>query len=510
METGIPQISLRDLAYVLFRRKWSFLFVLGATLVGAVIWLWVIRDDLYATRALVLVKLGQEQAMPATVVSAPATTVAYRSAELNSEISIFQSAEIIAHVVDKYGLDKPKPPAPVPTKLIARLRYEAKALYQGFNDWKDEFLIKIGLREKLSPREKTIGKLQEALSVSAQHDSNIFIAQLKLPQRVGSSLVLEAILDDYLSFRQKMYDQEGKSVFGNEVASKEAELRKTELALQNYEKDSDIATLQKQQEVLVEQSAKARAVLKDADVSYREAQSKVHTLEAELNKPDPNFGALGDFERDSFPQAILRQLADLQKDREKLRMTDLDTSERVINNRKQFHALGAMLAANLRSSMNEKQSEYELRKSELDSLDSQLAQLHGREMEWSELKRKSSEAEGIYTFYRRKLEESSAADALERNRVSNIAVIEHPMDPLAPDGMHKTTLLSITLGFGVLAALAWISIAEFFDHRVYTIDQLAQHLRAPVLAVVERGDPWRLISVTDQPGDAARTYAGEA
>ena len=510
METGYPQISLRDLAYVLFRRKWSFLLVLGAVLVGSVIWLWVVRDDLYATRALVMVKLGQEQAPPPTVVGASPTAVSYRSAELNSEVDLFQSAEIIAHVVDKYGLDKPKPPAPVPTKFVARMRFYAKQTVRAIKDWSDHVLISIGLREKLSPREQTIGTLQQALSVTAQHDSNIFIAQLKLPERVGSSLVLSAILDEYLDFRTKMFKDDGGAVFQSEVARKEANLRNAEQELQTYETDSDIATLGKQEEVLVEQIAKARAVLKDADVMYQEATSKVNALNAELKKPDPNFGSVGDFGRDSFPQAILRQLADLEKEREKLRMTDLDTSERVLNNRKQFDALSAMLAANLRSTLAEKQSEYDLRRKELETLDTQLSELHGRQMQWSALKRKSAEAEGIYTFYRRKLEESSASDALEKNRISNIAVIEHPMDPLMPDGMKKTTLLSICLGFGILAALGWVSIAEFFDHRVYTIDQLGQHLKAPVLAVVERGDPWRFVSVADTPGDAARTYAGEA
>jgi uncharacterized protein involved in exopolysaccharide biosynthesis len=230
----------------------------------------------------------------------------------------------------------------------------------------------------------------------------------------------------------------------------------------------------------------------------------------ELKKPDPNLGALGDFERESFPQSILRQLADLQKAREQLRMTDLDTSERVVNNRKQFQALTDMLAANLRSAMAEKRSDYELRKAALASLEDQLHTLHSKQTEWQSLKRRSDEAEGIYTFYRRKLEETSASDALAKNRITNVAVIEHPMDPVQPDGMRKTMLLGIAIGFGFIAALAWISIAEFFDHRVYTIDQLAQYSQVPVLAVVERGSPLRFISASDKGGNAARGYAGEA
>jgi uncharacterized protein involved in exopolysaccharide biosynthesis len=510
METGIPQASLRDLFYVLFRRKWSFLFVLAATLFGAVFWLWVVRDDLYVTETKVLVKSGQEEAPPASIVGAGPMVVTYRSQNLNSEIDIFKSSEIIAQVVDKYHLDAPKPPAPVPTKFVARTRYRAKQLVRAIGDWRDELFIKIGLRERLTDREKTIGTLQQALNVGAQRDSNVFVAQLKLPERVGSSIVLSAILDEYLSFRSKMFSTQGHSVFQAEVQRNQGALQRADSDLQHFENTSDIATLEKQQEGLVDQIARARTILRDAQVAYEESSSKVRTLDSEIKKDNPNFGALGDFERESFPQSILRQLADLEKEREKLRMTDLDTTERVVNNRKQFRALAEMLAANLRSTMAEKQSEYEVRKAALVSLQDELTNLHSKQSEWAALKRRSAEAEGIYTFYRRKLEETSASDALEKNRVMNVAVIQHPMDPLQPDGMRKTMLLGIAMGFGFIAALAWISIAEFFDHRVYTIDQLTQHMKAPVLAVVDRGDPLRFISATDKRGDAARTYAGEA
>jgi uncharacterized protein involved in exopolysaccharide biosynthesis len=510
MENDYPRTSLRDLAYVLFRRKWSFVLVLTASIFGAVFWLWVVRDELYATQAKVLVKLGQEQAAPASVVGPTPNIVSYRSQDLNSEIDIFQSTDIVARVVDKYHLDAPKPPAPVPAKFVARMRFYAKKWVRSVGDWRDKWMISLGLRERLSPREQTIATLQKALAVIAQRDSNVFVAQLRLPERVGSSLVLSAILDEYREYRAKMFETQGRSVFHNAVRQNEGALQKADLELQQYETKYDIATLAKQEEVLVEQIAHARTVLRDAEVSYREAESKVKTLELEMNKPEPNLGSLGDFERESFPQVILRQIADLQKEREKLRMTDLDTTERLVNNRKQFHVLAGMLAANLRSTMAEKESEYQLRKSSWDGLQNELSHLHDKEMEWATLKRKSAEAEGIYTFYRRKLEETSASDALEKDRVSNIAVIEHPMDPLQPDGMRKTTLLGIAMGFAFLAALAWVSIAEFFDHRVYTIDQLAQHVKAPVLAVIERGDTLRFISSAEKPGEAAHTYAGEA
>jgi len=454
---------------------------------GAVIWLFVIRDEVYAPTAKVLVKLGREQAPPASVVGATPLVVGYRSQDLNSEIDIFQSSELLAKVVDKYGLDKPRPPDPVPVKLIPRMRHEAKRLVRRIREWQEELFITVGLRDRLSPREKIIFLLQKSLTVTPQRDSNVFVAKLGSPVRVGSAAVLEAVLDEYQDFRLKLFETRGIEVFRSEVDRNWKELDKSDRLLQDFEKAGDITVLFKQQEVLLEQAAQANKAAKDAEAAYLDAASKVERLDRELKQPSPNLGSLGEFERESFPQNILRQLADLEKDRQKLLMTDLENSERVVSNRSQFQVLANMLAANLRSVLAERKAAFELRKASLDTFEKELKGLHDKQMEWSSLKRKSLDYEGAYSFYRRKLEETMATTAMDKSRISNVAIIEHPMDPLQPEGMRKTALLGLSLAVALIASLAWVTIAEFFDHRVYSSEDLEQRLRVPVLSVVPRG-----------------------
>jgi uncharacterized protein involved in exopolysaccharide biosynthesis len=508
MENQLMAISFRDLAFVVFRRKWSALFVFFATVIGSVIWLWVIRDDLYVTQGKVLIKLGSEQAPPPTVMGANPMVVAYRSQDVNSEIDILRSTDLIARIVDRLGLDKPRPPAKIPEKLLSRLRYQAKEFVGQLRDRRDEWFITIGLRERLSPRERTTALLQDALNVQAQRDSNVVVAQLKLPQRVGGSLVLQALLDEYQLFRLKAFESQGMNVFRLQTERNAAELHHAEDTLQRFEQAADVTALTKQEEGLLDQIARTRTVLKDAEGAYQEASAKTQLLEKEVDKPEPNFGWLGEFERDSFPQKLLIQLADLEKEREKLRLTDLDTSERVNNNRGQFRALAGMLAANVRSVMLEKQADYELRKAALERLQRELKTLHDKQKDWASLKRRSSESEGIYTFYRRKLEETRANDALEKNRVSNIAIIERPMDALQPTGTKKTTLFGLALVAAIFASLAWISIGEFFDHRIYTREELEKHVQAPVLAVIARGRPLKLFRAAGRHRHSIGGYAG--
>src|SRR5687768_15096016 len=161
MEQFSLQTSMRDLAFILFKRKWSMIIIFMATMISATAYLFLIRDDLYEVTAKVLVRIGHEQEPPATVMSErPMMIVGQRFQDVNSEADILSSTELLAKVVDELGLDKPGPPAPVPPGLIAKTRYHAKAFVKTVKQIQNEILIRIGFRIRLTPREEAIAMMQ--------------------------------------------------------------------------------------------------------------------------------------------------------------------------------------------------------------------------------------------------------------------------------------------------------------------------------------------------------------
>jgi len=110
--------------------------------------------------------------------------------------------------------------------------------------------------------------------------------------------------------------------------------------------------------------------------------------------------------------------------------------------------------------------------------------LHGRETEWTALKRKIKVVEEAYIFYRKKLEESSADATLRERNIGNVVVAERAMDPFHTVGARKSTLLGLAAVLAALAALAWVAVAEAFDYGVYTANALEEFMGVPVIAVV--------------------------
>jgi len=498
MEHRIPEISARDLALIVFKRKGSIVAIMAATMVVFFAWLFLIHDDLYQVDAKILVKIGREQAPPPSVMGASPLVIAYRSQDVNSEIEIFESGDSVARVVDELHLDAPVVETP-PPGLLARTKYEFKRVSRWTKDLYEEALIRAGLRDRLSRREKTIFGIRRGLAVRPQKDSNVFVASLLMPQRVGSARVLNALLDRYLDLRQQIYHNKELGFFQSAADDSATSLRQAESQLQSFETQGGISELNKQETILLDHIASARAAWQEVQFTRQEFAGRIERLEAELAKPDPNFASVAEFGRDNLQQTIVKELVNLQREREQLRMTELDSGYRIRNNRQQFTALATMLSGNLRTALAETEQQEALRHANYDALQTQLRELHDKQMSWGDLKRRASDTENTYRLYRKKLEEAMADDAMQERQIGNVAVIERASDPLAPSGMSKTMLLSIALCAAVLAALAWVTIAEFFDHRVYTVEQLQRQIATPVFAVIPTGRP------LDQESEGARS-----
>jgi uncharacterized protein involved in exopolysaccharide biosynthesis len=482
-----PQTSLHDLLFVLFKRKWSFLGIIVVGLLATAVWLFCIREDAYTARAKILVKIGQEQAPPSTVVGSAPLVMGSRTEDVNSEAEILQNTELIAKIVDEIGLDKPIPIPPPKPGFIPLLRYRVKGIVRTVSEWVDDKMVHMGLRERISPRQKAIALVQGGLKVQPGRESNVFSAELTLGDREGSAFVLNRLIAHYMEFRSKLYQSKGLELFQRSLDSNNAELNQAEEALQKYESVGDISLLQEQQAELVKQIAETEPSVKNAEIALNEAAAHVKRLDQELAKAEPNFGALGEFDRDSFPNATLRQIAQLQQEREALRMTQLDTSDRIQNNRQQLSVVVGMLAANLRSVLLEKENDYKIRKDNLDNLQARLMALHQQQKEWINLKRQSGGLEENVTFYRRKLEEARAESEVERRRISNVILVQPAIPPAQPSGLRKTWLLGLAAILAVILAIVWISIVEILDHKIYNEMALESQLGVPVFAVIPNG-----------------------
>jgi uncharacterized protein involved in exopolysaccharide biosynthesis len=482
-----PQGSLRDIVFTLFKFRWSALSIVFFALLIALFYVLIIRDTLYDATAKLMVRIGHEQAPPQSITGQMPMVMGYRYQDVNTEIDILTSADLLGQIVDKFGLDKPTPPKPPPPGLFARTRYEVKAAVRTVRDWIDIGLLAIGLRDPLSQREKAIATLQSGLLVTPQKDSNVLVAHLLLPAREGTAVVLNAIIDEYLDFRLRLYrNDKSEKFFQRAHVDAEIALKDTEARLRQFEAGNDIRILKRQEELLLEQITEAERFLREAAYKRDQAADKVKRLEHELQQAEPDVAIFGVFDEASLSQRLVQELTDLQKEREQLRLTDLDSSPRISNNRARFRTLLGMVASNLRSTAREMEESLQARLRARNQLSERLEKLHNLEMEWEALTRKRRLDEETFLIARKKHQDSATESALDASSVGNVSVIERAIDPMKPVGMRKSTMLGLALVLAIFSALAWVSLAEFFDHGIYQADFLERMTGAPTFATLPR------------------------
>ena len=450
-------------------------------------WILVGRSDVYETTAKILVRIGYEQAPSLTVMDRQTPIVGYRHQDVATEVQILNSTDVLARVVDRLNLAEVQAPQR-PPGLIAGLRHDLRQAVASVREWTGEMLIRIGMRERLSPREQVIEALGGALRVGSSQESNVVVATLRLPYRKGAATVLNAILDEYLAARVRFFqEQDALDVLRVKMDRSLEQLREVEGATRRLESESNIVSIDVQKKLLLEQQDQLGRQLKADRVELDALAGKLASLRGLRAFADFDFGRLGAFPQGSFAADRMAELAQLRKEQIRLESAAGGRDQRSVDeNRRRFETTLSLFESNLESMVNDRRATMSGRREALEGVATEIAALHGKETAWRDLRRRSELLENEYKFYRHEVEEASTASSMQTQLISNVKVIQHPMDPLQPVGTRKLYLVIIASLLCAFAAGAWASLAEFLDHRVHTTSQLADALRAPIAGVVRR------------------------
>jgi uncharacterized protein involved in exopolysaccharide biosynthesis len=178
-------------------------------------------------------------------------------------------------------------------------------------------------------------------------------------------------------------------------------------------------------------------------------------------------------------------------------------------------AIGKEYKLPVREETTDRNPSYEWLRSELTKSNAELASLHARASATQEvirqyraklgeidvngttqenLVREVKESEGNYLLYVQKREEARIGDALDRQRIMNVAIAEAATVPALPAHPHwaMTLLLGTLLACFASPGLAFA--VDYFDPSVRTPDEVRDVLQIPVLAALPMEKGKRYVS----------------
>jgi len=480
---GRQTISLRDGAAALFRRKWMVLLIFFTVLAGTIV-LTLVLPDKYESHMKILVK-NQRADLTITPANATNTVVSEGDVtenQINSEIELLTSRDLLTQVVNDCGLATAKP----------------------------------GLFSKTPPTEavrveRAVNQLSKDLNITPARKANIISVSYASNSPELSAKVLKRLGELYLEKHLKLHHPEGATdFFQNKADEYETQLKEAENRFAEFQKRNNLVTLQQQKDLTLVKTAEAKANLMASDAAVNEATQRIKRVEQQLAAmPERVLTQSRTLPNQYSAERLNTMMVELQTRRTQL-LTKFKPDDRLVQEVDEQIRITreALDKAEHKSAVEEATGlnplrqtlETELARARLDQsaamarratltgqsqqYQAALDQLEGNTIKHNDLQRELKEAEENYQLYSKKREESRIADELDRQKITNVSIAEAPVAAQLPRSPNRP--LNLVLGIvlaGFLCVGSMIS-AELLDDTVHSARQLEAMTSGPVLATV--------------------------
>ncbi|MCA9185953.1 MAG: Wzz/FepE/Etk N-terminal domain-containing protein [Pirellulaceae bacterium] len=259
-----------------WRRRYWLLAGMLATMAMALAYLCIVGPR-YDVVASLYYRMGQE-IMPPPTIQGKQILVTRRKEDVNNEIEILTSPDLMHEVVASLGEAFFTPPPPVTQwQKIKRTLSNAK---RAVTDTVQLALEKLGLRPKLTQLEKIELALSEQLDVELVEDTDVMSITLTTPAPDHGEIILERLLEAYHIRHLATHEDSGvRQFFTEQTQQRREELRASEARLLEFQIENDVWSL----DTTTDESMSLHEKLQQDIVS---AEAQLASLETELKSID--------------------------------------------------------------------------------------------------------------------------------------------------------------------------------------------------------------------------------
>ena len=481
-------ISLRDLAAPLFRRK-RLLVVVFLSVLAVVVLFAALKGPSYTSHMAILV--NRERLDP--LVSTEATTQMITSStpvaqeEINSEVELLKSRDVLEQVVLANELEKPTPGFSL-GNLLHPNRTE---------------------QDRIAGAVKTLAK-QLKIEVATKTDIIDISYSSSDPQR--SYGVLKSLGEFYTAKHVAVHRPAGSyDFFAKETQRYHDELESAEAKLRNFGRQNGVAAPDVQRTNLALQVADSVGILHMAEQSVAADQERIRNDQEQMKEtPQRSATAQASAAPDKLLSELNSALLAAQTKRAQLAMKYdesyplvREADQEIAQNRTAiaqanetryvtettdrdptFELLREDIARS-RSDLAAQRATLAATKQSIESIQAQMVNLDQQSIAQQDLLRDAKADESNYLLYLSKREQERTTDALDNTRIANVAIAVPPAIPVLPVYGWSLILLA-AIGLAMVTSIGAAYAADVMDSSFHTPAQVIDILGIPVVVGVSK------------------------
>ena len=471
--------SLRPIIESAFRyQKLWWLIVLSVVLVTTLYALLAPREYRSEMDILVQNKRGDAQISPDRV-NGEITVNGVTEEQINSEIEILTSRGLANEVVDP--------------------RWNEPGYQASLN------------QKQLKAHDKAVVQFQKHLSISLVRKSNVIHADFSASDPATAKNSLDRLLSAFLEKQRDIAQPPGTAkFFADQAANYKRDLDKAQQELAQYQQQQNVVSLQDTEQSLDRSINDAQAELRNTDAQLGSIQKQLGTQTRQLKSlPNRQMTQVRTLPNDYSVERLNTMLAELQNQRTSL-LTKFTPNDRLVqqverqiaDTKTALKNAAAMTSQEHDSDINpvwqsvtgsiiQNETQKESLKAkravlgdQIVKMQKQLADVEGSTVPYSTLKQRVTDLQSNFQLYTQKRDEAQIADAMNQNRLLNVAVAQSPTYSILP--YKPRPVVDIVLG--TFTALFLASFLVFFAEMGRSTFASAQEVekisRYPVLATV--------------------------
>ena len=489
---GVRSPTLRDLLAIAFRHRRlmmiSFLGILFGSILTA-----VLQPNRYEAGMKILVK--RERVDPVVTSEAstlPQFSVGVTEEELNSELELLKSRDLLEKIVLASGLQHQRQSAR--SRVLAAITGHTGAQAPE-ND------------AQIARAVLTLGK---ELKMEVVTKTDLIAVKYESPDPELSARVLTALSNLYLEKHLEVHRPPGAfDFFQQQTQQYRKGLADAEARLVDFSHGAAAVSPRLEKEVALQKLAEFDATLRQTQAAIAETQQRVRVLQQQAASiPTRMVTQIRNADDATLLSQLRSNLLGLELKRTEL-LEKFEPSYRLVQEvdaqiTQTRDALTVAEKSQLHDETTDRDPTYEMVRGELAKAKADLAGLQARaeataltvrsyrenarslepkEIVQDDLIRTVKAAEENYLLYLRKEEEARISDALDRRRIINVAIAESPTVPSLPSN-HRSLTVLVGLLLATLVSVGLAFGSEYLDPTFRTPDEVTSFLNIPVLATM--------------------------
>lgn len=411
--------------------------------------------------------------------------------QINSEVELLKSRDLLEKVVTECGLQHRRSSL---WSVTGRVEQDVGIPMAG-----DEL--------KLA---RAVQKLQKELRIDVIKKTNLISVRYSSDDPQLAARVLTTLAKLYLDKHVAVHRPPGAvQFFGREVARYRQILADAEERVIQFTRGTAVVSAPLQKEAALHKISEFHSTLRQTQAAISEARLRIKTLKSQADStPDRMTTQVRSAEDGKLLSDLKANVLALEQKHTEL-LTKFEPGYRPVQQveaqiRQTRAAIDLAEKSRLREEITDKNPTFEWIKQELAKAEADLAGLEARakvtadtvhlyeqdarsleesELLQADLLRAAKTAEANYLLYLRKEEEGRISEALDRGRILNVAIAEAATVPALPSNQRFQTIL-----FGILlATLVSTGLAlgsDYIDVTFRTSSELEAYLEIPVLAAI--------------------------